>query len=156
MMSLHHQIQRRHDVSCNSSRKPADGGGVGNPRGLTPASSGPGSARGRDSLRRPPARGRHSLPGVGPTHFGFEKLWLRDDTYILRSVSGVEYMERLPCDGQLLEMPARRRSVAPPLATSAADSGVILDLGAHSVGVPRRPTQRLTIAREALQALYSC
>ena len=66
------------------------GGGVGNPRGFPPPGAGPGSARGRDSLRRPPARGRHSLPGVGPTHFGFEKLWLRDDTYILRSVSRVK------------------------------------------------------------------
>ena len=46
------------------------GGRVGNPRGLTAPGAGPGSARGRDSPRRPPARGRHSLPGVGPTHFG--------------------------------------------------------------------------------------
>jgi len=45
-------------------------GGVGHPRGLTPASGGPGSARGRDSPGRVPARGRRSRPGVGPTHFG--------------------------------------------------------------------------------------
>lgn len=45
------------------------GGRVGNPRGLTGLALARGHTRGRDSLRRPPARGRHSLPGVavGPT-----------------------------------------------------------------------------------------
>ena len=70
-------------------------------------------------MRRRP---RHTVPSARQPLIEV----LGDDTYILRLVSRVEYMERLPCDGQLLEMPARRRSVAPPLATSAADSGMIL------------------------------
>ena len=43
--------------------------GVGNPRGLTPRRPGPGSARGRGSLRQGRARGRPSLPGAGRLTF---------------------------------------------------------------------------------------
>ena len=48
----------------------ADVPGVDSPgSGLTRPPAGPGSARGRDSLGRVPARGRRSRPGVGTTHF---------------------------------------------------------------------------------------
>ena len=76
------------------------GGRVGNPRGLTAPGAGPGSARGRDSPRRPPARGRHSLPGVGPTHFGsngsrFLKLQPLDTVELYRNACSVIFG---PCD----------------------------------------------------------
>ena len=42
------------------------GGGSGTPPGLTATGAGPGSARGRDLPRRPPARDRHlHCPGLG-------------------------------------------------------------------------------------------
>jgi hypothetical protein len=56
-------------VFCVRITEALVGGRVGNPRGLTGLALARGHARGRDSPRRPPARGRHSLPGVGPTHF---------------------------------------------------------------------------------------
>ena len=78
-MGVAGQIARKGSLSSRTSNKqtPADvsiteargRGGVGYPRGLTTASSGPGSARGRDSRGRIPARGRRSRPGVGTTHF---------------------------------------------------------------------------------------
>ena len=76
----------------------AVGGRVGNPRGLTAPGAGPGSARGRDSPRRPLARGRHSLPGVGPTHFSTNNplLTLAPTVRVFNTVSFKSYSPFYP------------------------------------------------------------
>ena len=47
------------------SRKPRDGGGVGDPPGLTPLHVSPGSARPRDSLTASDAPGGQLTPDPG-------------------------------------------------------------------------------------------
>ena len=93
------------DASCRDASCPnvsiteaRVGGRVGNPRGLTAPGAGPGSARGRDSPRRPLARGRHSLPGVGPTHFSTNNplLTLAPTVRVFNTVSFKSYSPFYP------------------------------------------------------------
>ena len=107
------------------------GGRVGNPRGLTAPGAGPGSARGRDSPRRPPARGRHShCPGWG-------RLTLAPTVRVIKALAFRHRRAPSPeCVFPDVEHDARRVAfLAPHCANELGEGGIAISI--HERRPPR-------------------
>ena len=67
--------------------------------------------------------------------------FLAQDPYIFRLISWLDPLERLPCDGLVLQRPAR----CPAAGRSEAENRRKIDLPAEARSVPSRPLMNVTI-----------
>ena len=66
---------------------------------------------------------------------------LAENPYIFRLISRLDPLERLPCDGLVLQRPAR----CPAAGRSEAENRRKIDLPAEARNVPSRPLMNVTI-----------
>ena len=66
---------------------------------------------------------------------------LAENPYIFRLISRLDPLERLPCDGLVLQRPAR----CPAACRSEAENRRKIDLAAEARNVPSRPLMNVTI-----------
>ena len=66
---------------------------------------------------------------------------LAENPYIFRLISRLDPLERLPCDGLVLQRPAR----CPAAGRSEAENRRKIDLPAEARSVPSRPLMNVTI-----------
>ena len=66
---------------------------------------------------------------------------LAENLYIFRLISRLDPLERLPCDGLVLQRPAR----CPAAGRSEAENRRKIDLPAEARNVPSRPLMNVTI-----------
>ena len=66
---------------------------------------------------------------------------LAENPYIFRLISRLDPLERLPCDGMVLQRPAR----CPAAGRSEAENRRKIDLPAEARSVPSRPLMNVTI-----------